>query len=136
MGTKSVGAVTALQFAAEAAQRGATVCDPIGDDSPYDFALDVPGKGFFRVQVKSASLSQSGYQLNAHPRIPCQGKNGKLSSKVVKYKQGEVDALVSKIGPDWYIFDNVHLLPATIKIVSSGNGKFAVGKNNWHRIGL
>ncbi|MGN2248025.1 group I intron-associated PD-(D/E)XK endonuclease [Frateuria sp. GZRR35] len=137
MGTKSRGAITVLQFAAEAATRGATVCDPIGDDSPYDLVLDVPNVGFKRIQVKTASKTTTGvYNIPCQPRVPCVGSNGKMTSKASPYKNGAVDALVSCVEGTWYIFTTVHLLPATIAINPKSSGKYAGAANSWKDIGL
>lgn len=138
MATKAIGAALALDFASLCAYKGAIVCEPFGDFAPYDLLLDVPGKGFFRVQVKTASKNAGGkFVLNAQPRVPCVGKNGKLSSKSQPYALGVVDAIVSKVGTDWYIFNNVHTLPASISIDPTGpNQKYYHGKNAWARVGL
>lgn len=135
--TKATGAALALDFASICAYKGAIVCEPFGDFAPYDILLDVPQIGFFRVQVKTASTTKTGsLSFNAQPRVPCVGGNGKLSSKVQPYSADTVDALVSKIGNDWFILDNVHQLPATVSINPAKPGKYAAAQNAWARIGL
>ena len=135
--TKATGAALALEFASICAYKGAIVCEPFGDFAPYDILLDVPGEGFFRVQVKTASTTQQGnLSFNAQPRVPCVGKNGNISTKAQPYVAGTVDALVSKINSDWFILDNVHTLPATVAINPAKPGKYAKARNAWERIGL
>lgn len=137
LSTKAMGAALALEFASVCAYRGATVCEPFGDFSPYDLLLDVPKVGFFRVQVKAASLRSDGkYTYNTQTRIPCVGATGKMSSKAQRYSQGVVDALVSKIGVDWFIHDNVHTLPASVTINPTTDGKYASATNAWGKFGL
>ena len=137
LSTKATGAALALEFASICAYKGAVVCEPFGDFAAYDLLLDVPGVGFFRVQVKSASVGSTGScTYNAQPRVPIVGASGKISSKAQRYAKGAVDALVSKVGNSWYIHDNVHFLPASVTINPQKRGKYAVAENAWPRVGL
>lgn len=139
MSTKLVGAGLGLQFAFEAISRGATVSEPIGDNAPYDFIVEIGGR-MSRVQVKSSARhsQKGGYLVPTSRRVPVATADGKLSSKCVLYKAGDFEALVTLAGDTWYIFDvsvlgqnAVYLNPTSTR--SSRATRF---KENWSLIGL
>jgi hypothetical protein len=136
--TSSIGAALELEFAAVCARKGAIVCAPLGGQAvSFDLVLFV-GKNNFRVQVKSATLCRNGYYvINTQARIPTVGKNNLVSTRPAPYAEGAVDVLVTKVGEDWYLFKDVHLLPATIAIgIGKMNKKYGHGANAWKHIAL
>jgi hypothetical protein len=132
--TKSVGAITGLEFAFECIRRGAAVSEPIGDNSRYDFIVD-NGKQLLRVQVKTASELKPGiFNVNGTRKIP---QGDKVVS--VPYEKGELDCLVTKAAGFWFFFPEPHTLKGIIQVrpdAAPGDYKWNFGKDNWACLGL
>lgn len=137
--TKNIGASLGLQFAFEVISRGANVSEPIGDNAAYDFIVEINGK-MSRVQVKSAvpRSSGGGYLVPTSRRVPVATKDGKLSSKCVPYSVSDFEALVTKAGDTWYVFDTSVLGKDSMYLNPLSQRKSAATpfKNNWVHIGL
>jgi hypothetical protein len=52
--TKLTGNITELTILLELIKRGYSVSIPYGDRARYDLIVDIPDKGIFRVQCKTA----------------------------------------------------------------------------------
>ena len=132
---KIVGTVLELEFAAECVRRGAIVSQPFGDNAHYDFLID-NGKGFYRVQVKAASLKPDGksYSVNLTRKLP---KMRPLapggSSRSVPYEEGALDCIVTRAKGSWYFFDNPHVLTANEGIYPDSDVSRYKGNRGWER---
>ena len=132
--TKSVGALTALRFAYECGRRGAIVSEPIGDNSRYDFIVD-SGKQLFRVQVKSSTAKPKS------PGVFTFNGTRKLQQGSERYKEGELDCVVTCAGDKWFFFNEPHVLTSSVAIYPNHKPRkkpyrwnFGLGK--WGVIGL
>jgi hypothetical protein len=90
---KRRGEAAEAAFLARATALGFSVCIPWGDSDRYDSVVE-RGRGFLRVQVKSATL----YAENRY-RVKTTGANGRV------YTSKEVDFFVGYVVPEniWYI---------------------------------
>ena len=90
---KRRGEAAEAAFLARATHLGFTVCLPWGDSERYDSVVD-HGRGFLRVQVKSAT----GYAEHRY-RVKTAGASG------IPYTSAEIDFFVAYIVPEdiWYI---------------------------------
>lgn len=143
MGLKTTGAITVLEFAAECMRRGATVSQPIGDDSPYDLVID-NGHEMFRIQVRTAWKHSDGsgkYYISTCARTPAVSKkSGKASSVAKPFKVGDFDFFASKAGDYWYVIDVRQQMPTSGVCVwpdrESHRMKWNAGKDDWPAVGL
>jgi len=128
--TKTKGALTVLEFAYECVKRGATVSEPIGDNSRYDLIVD-SGTRLSRVQVKKANDQGGGvFSVNG---------TRKVSGKSVPYVLGELDCLVTRAGNSWFFFPEPHKLKSIFQVrpgaaVAAYTWNF--GKDNWASLGF
>jgi len=68
MNTKQFGQIIESRFVFECAKRGLTVSQPIGDNAPYDFIVDIEGK-LIRVQCKSMRKRKHQYVAETHKKV-------------------------------------------------------------------
>ena len=94
---KRVGTQTQLQCIAYLHNLGCDIIEPIGDNSRYDFILDIDGE-LFRVQSKTASPSNGSWNI----RCVSVYTNSKRT-KVVRYEKGSVDLFCTFILGRCYI---------------------------------
>ena len=96
---KRRGEAAEAAFLARATALGFSVCIPWGDSNRYDSTVEL-GRGFLRVQVKSAHrLAEGRY------RVATTGSSGKV------YNSDEIDLFVAYIVPEdiWYLIPVQHL---------------------------
>ncbi|MGA6980963.1 MAG: group I intron-associated PD-(D/E)XK endonuclease [Candidatus Sulfotelmatobacter sp.] len=98
---KRRGEAAEAAFLARATALGFSICLPWGDSNRYDSTVEL-GRGFLRVQVKSATrLAESRY------RVKTTGADGRI------YTSAEIDLFVAYIVPEniWYLIPVQHIGP-------------------------
>ncbi len=104
MNSKSIGNISEAKVLAKFVSLGWVVLSPFGDNERYDFVID-RGKGFERVQVKTAQLTNDCGACRFHVFS--------LSGSYTKIKrgyEGEVEFFAVYNG----VLDKVYLVPIEI----------------------
>ncbi|ATN93545.1 endonuclease [Pseudoalteromonas phage J2-1_QLiu-2017] len=65
MNTKAIGIIVEQTFVLKCVNLGLTVSQPIGDNAPYDFVVELEGK-LIKVQCKSMYKVDGAYVLATH----------------------------------------------------------------------
>lgn len=129
MNSKSLGQLVEAKFQYLALEKGFGVAKPYGDNSKYDFILDVEGK-LLKVQIKSTSKSRGdkSYQVKA-----CYG----TKTTKTKYTKNDIDFLIAYIiGVDiWYIVPVSEISSPCLDLFPYRIGtksKYEKYKENWN----
>lgn len=109
MNTKNIGLISESKFVHECVKMGCSILNPMGDNSPYDFVVDLEGK-FYRIQCKTLWKKEKNVYT-----FQVRSNKGHRNKKSTTY-HGLIDYFFAyNLEEDFYVFMSIREVGNTAK---------------------